>query len=193
MKKIYIAILDQGWIRRELAPVLAALKSDQRFYIEIRHHSLRPIAYNRNNIVKQFLKTDCDFLLMIDHDNVPCRNPLDLVLLDKDIIGCPYLQVKNNETGWMALKKLKDGYNQVKIKGDLQEVDAVGTGVILIARRVLEKVKIPFERKWKGGFPLLGLDFYFCEKAKKLGFKIWVHWKYLASHYKEVNLLEYGR
>ena len=72
----------------------------------------------------------------------------------------------------------------------LLEVDAVGSGVMLIARRVLEKVKIPFERKWNDeGVPIKGLDFYFCDKAKALGFKIFVHWEYLCSHFKKVDLV----
>jgi len=35
-----------------------------------------------------------------------------------------------------------------------------------------------------------GYDFYFCEKAKKEGFKIYAHYDYLAEHYKEVPLLK---
>jgi len=190
VKKVYIAVLTMGSIRRELAPMLFLMRSDPRYDVKIRDHGLRPSSYNRNNIVEEFLKTDCDYLLCIDHDTVPLKNPLDLVAFDKDVIGCPYPQIVGKSIGFLAMETAKDGnYQQVKVTGGLQELDALGSGAMLIARRVLEKVEIPFERKWVDGVPIRGLDFYFCEKARALGFTIWTHWGYLASHYKTVDLL----
>lgn len=191
--KVYIAILSSGKIEFSLAIKLLQMSHDDRFEIKIRRHFLRPSSYNRNNIVKEFLKTDCNYLLCIDHDTVPMKNPLDLVYLDKDVIGCPYPQIKDGELGWLVMRKVEDGYKQMptETRSGLLEVDAVGSGVILMARRVLEKVKIPFERKWNDeGVPIKGLDFYFCDKAKDLGFKIFAHWEYPCSHFKEIDLIQ---
>jgi len=192
VKKVYIAVLSLGYIRQELAIALLKISGDNRYEKQIQFHGLRPSAHNRNSIVKEFLKTDCDYLLCIDHDNIPINNPLDLVELDKDVIGCPYPQVKNGEIGWLVMNKVPDGYRQVSVENavGVQEVDAIASGVMLIARRVLEKVKTPFERKWKDGQAVKGLDFYFCDKARDLGFKVWVAWDYVADHYKEVSLLQ---
>ena len=89
------------------------------------------------------------------------------------------------------MDKVKDGYRQVPLekRGGLQEYDAVGTGCIVIARRVLETIKEPCSPKWENGLMILGRDFYMCEKAKKVGFKVWAHWDYLCDHFKELSLL----
>lgn len=189
--KIYIAVLSMGSIRKELSLRLIEMSHDDRFLVKIVFHSLRPASYNRNDIVKQFLKTDCDYLLKIDEDTVPLKNTLDLVNFDKDVIGCPYPQIKDDDLGWLVMRKVKNGYKQMPTdtRKGLLEVDATGDGVMLIARRVLEKVKIPFERKWKDGVPIKGSDFYFCDKVKDLGFKVWTHWEYPCSHFKEVDLI----
>jgi len=190
--KVYIAVLSMGSIRRELSIKLIQMSHDERFQVKIQYHGLRPSSYNRNNIVKEFLKTDCDYLLKIDHDTIPLKNPLDLVYLDKDVISCPYPQIKDNDLGWLVMRKVEGGYKQMptETRKGLLEVDAVGSGVMLIARRVLEKVKVPFERKWDDeGVPIKGLDFYFCDKTKDLGFKIFAHWEYPCSHFKEVDLI----
>lgn len=186
--KVYVAVLTIGSIRKELSLTLSRLSKDNR--VKIVFHSERPSERNRNQVVKDFLNSDCDYLLKIDHDTVPLRNPLGLIDLDKDIIGLPYPQIKGNDLGWLVMDKVKDGYKQTKKpRKGLQEVDAVGSGCVLIHRRVLERVEEPFVRKWKDGFPILGLDFYFCEKAKKAGFEVWTHWDYPCSHYKEVDLV----
>jgi len=162
--KVYIAVLTMGSLRKELSNFLIYISHDFRYQVKITYHGLRPASYNRNNIVKEFLKTDCDFLLKIDHDNVPMKNPLDLIALDKDVVGFPYPQIKGNELGWLIMRRVEGGYKQMptETRQGLQEVDATGDGVMLIARRVLEQVKIPFEREWKDGVPIKGSDFYFC-------------------------------
>lgn len=130
---------------------------------------------------------------MIDSDIVPQRNPLDLVDLDKDVIGCPCPQWHKTDLYWVAMDRVKGGYRQVSadLRKGLQEVDAVGTGCILIAKRVLTKIKAPFMVNWlPNGTQGLGSDFYFCEKSKKAEFKIWVHWDYPCSHLKEIDMLD---
>jgi len=55
-------------------------------------------------------------------------------------------------------------------------VEAIGTGCLLIKRHVFEKVKVPwFEYQWNGDpdGKMITEDLVFCEKAKKLGFKIY--------------------
>lgn len=194
-KKIYIACLNQGWLRVELTNLLIILSHDFRFEIKIIYPNHRPVDNNHNIIVKKFLETDYDFLLLFGDDGCPLKNPLDLVLLDKDIVVCPTPQWNDSDTGfpiyWIAMEKVTDGYKEYKKKEGLQEVDAVGSGNMLISRRVLEKVEAPFMRKWdKDGIAELGLDFNFCEKAKEKGFKVWAHYDYPSCHFKELNLID---
>lgn len=68
------------------------------------------------------------------------------------------------------------------VEESLIEVDAVGGGCLLIKTEVLEAIvasgQKPFECYATGG----GEDFDFCEKARKLGYKVWVDWGLQCSH-----------
>ena len=191
---VLCAALNEGSIRAEVSNCISRMTHDERVELKVYYPNDRPIAHNRNKIVKKFLEGTEDYLLMIDDDNPPLKNPLDLIQLDKDVIACPTPQWNDCDKFpiyWVSMDKVEDGYIEHKEKKGLQEVDAVGTGCILISRRVLEKVKKPFERKYdSNGLQELGLDFSFCEKAKEQGFKIWSHYDYPCSHFKELNLIE---
>jgi len=192
-KKIYVAVLNQGNIRADLNLVLMRMMQDGRHSLKITYPSLKDIAHNRNQIVKDFLKSGYDYLLMLDDDTVPQHNILDLVYLDKDIIGVPYPQWNEGDIYWVVMDKVEDGYKAIPIKerGGLKKVDALGTGCILIARRVLEEIKAPFMRKWSDeGLAEIGLDFYFCDKAREKGFEVWCHWNYPCEHYKNIGLMQ---
>lgn len=195
-KKVYIACLNQGWLRVELANLLINLSHDNRYKIKIVYPNYRPEENNYNITTRKFMEdTDFDYLLLFNDDGCPTRNPLDLVELDKDIIVCPTLQWNNSDSDfplyWVAMDKVKDGWMEHKEKVGLQEVDAVGTANMLVARRVLERVGAPFMRIWdKHGRAEVGLDFNFCERAKEHGFSVWAHYDYLSCHFKEINLLE---
>lgn len=191
--KVYIAILNQGAIRPELANLLINSTHDPRYQIKITYPGDRPIANNRNKIVLKFLEGDWDYLLMLDDDTVPHRSPLDLITLDKDIIGYPYPQWNEGDIYWLAMDQDGDGYKPIPPdrRHGLQQVDALGTGCILIARNVLEAIRAPFMRKWdEDGIAELGLDFYFCQKAKEAGFEVWCDWRAPCSHFKTLNLID---
>jgi len=191
MKSIFLAVLHQGSLSTELAFRLPLIAQDERFKVKVVQYGHKPISQNRNKIVKDFLEKDYDYLAMVDSDTIPPTNILDLVLLDKDIIGgvCP--QWREGDLYWVVMKEVAGGYKQVILKdrGGLKEVDAIGTGCIIIRRNVLENIDIPFERKWVYGFQEIGLDFYFCKKAREKGFKVYAHWDYLCGHKKELDLL----
>ena len=192
--KAYIAVLNQGDIRPELSNSLVNFVNDIRYMVKVFWPSLKPIEHNRNTIVQDFLERDYDYLMMVDSDNPPPPNALNVLLSKKDIIGLPTPQWTEGDIMWVVFQKDPDGYRQVKdrkVNEGFQEVDAVGTGCIFVSREVLEKVKAPFERKWdENGVSTLGLDLYFCEKAKQAGFKVWTHWKYPCGHFKTINLIE---
>ena len=150
-----------------------------------------PISHCRNNIVKKFLTSDNEYLLQIDEDIVPSKNPLELVELDKDIIvcPCPIYQYKilwnvyrtDSKSFWIPVDISKE-------KG-LIEISAAGTGCILIGRKVLETIKAPFERQFnEDGTEKMGLDLSFCKKAKEKGFKIFASIEHKCSHYKTLDL-----
>ena len=191
--KVFIAIVNQGWIRPEHVKWLLPLtKSGIPFHISF--PNLKPASHNRNSSVLDFLKTDYTHYLSIDHDVIPDKSPFELLKEDKDIIGLPAKVIQKGQINWVAYNKDKGDnkyYNPADINGakGLMNVDIVGTGCILIKREVLENVKAPFMREWnEDGTTGYGLDFLFCIKAKKQGYKIYCATDYKCEHFKELGL-----
>ena len=189
--KIYVAILTQGYIRKELALSLIRWCKNSPFDIFLELTEEKPCAHARNNIVKKFLVSNNEWLLMIDDDVVPLQNPLTMIEFDKDICiaPCPIYQHK---VLWNVYRTDVEGYwksiNVSKEKG-LIEIDAAGTGCILIKRKVLEVIKAPFERIFdEDGIETMGLDLSFCKKAKEKDFRIFASIKHKCSHYKTIDL-----
>jgi hypothetical protein len=82
-------------------------------------------------------------------------------------------------------------YRLMPFKGDegLVEVGAVGTGCIIIHRRVLEAIQHPFENIYdEKGFKIEGNDLRFCTMARAKGFKVHCHLNYIAGHVASLDL-----
>ena len=200
-KGIYIAVLNEGTIRTELATVLMRWQKESPFSILIDFAAEKPIENNRNQIVKKFLaRPEYEWLLQIDDDIIPPNDYLDLALHDKDIISGVCFAMRQNaivplmledESEHMVFKEEEDinklfNAKRVNRLEGLIEVDAVGTGAILIHRRVFENPEMqkhPFITIWnEDGTRKIGQDLGFCRKAKANGFKIWVDTRYICEH-----------
>lgn len=200
-QKIFLAILNEGTIKVELAKLILYWQMKNEYDIMVAFPNDKPIEDNRNRLVGKFMETDCDWLVQIDDDVVPPENYLDLILYNKDVISgvcyayrqdaiVPLILGKNEEDGlWKNL--------DVNPNDGLIEVDSMGTGAMIIHRRVFENPEMrkhPFQSIWnEDGTRKKGLDLMFCEKAKQQGFGVWCHLKYKCSHIVEVDLMEIER
>lgn len=202
-KTVYLSILNQGWIRTELGMLISQWVRDCPYNIYLHFPAKKPIENNRNYIVKRFLETDHDYLMMLDNDIIPAKNIFNLVDFDKDIIGGLCFAYKKDKIVPLALKRIPEEEREdVEWKyrvwkeedaDGLTEVDAIGTGHIIIARRVLEhpKMKPAFVNYYdKDGLRIEGLDLSFCRRAQELGFKIFCHFDYPCGHWTPMNLQE---
>lgn len=194
--KIYLAIPNEGWIRSELAIKLIRWIHEFQSIAEVVYESsvLRPIDHNRNTIVKRFLESDCDVLLQIDSDIVPDKNPLTLIMLGEDIVSAPCWIYQGKKI--LNIYKI-DPTDESLVPVEptqtthLAEIDATGTGCLLVSRRVLERIKAPFARQYDDdGFAVLGQDLAFSKKAKAAGFKIFADMSMRCKHYKTVDIGE---
>jgi len=189
--KIYVAILTQGYIRKELALSLIRWCKNSPFDIFLELTEEKPCAHARNNIVKKFLASDNQWLLMIDEDVVPFQNPLEMIEFNKDIVIAP-APIYQYKVLWNVYRTDAEGYwKSIEIEKEkgLIEIDSAGTGCILIKRKVLEVINAPFERIFnKDGIEKLGLDLSFSRKAKKAEFKIYASIEHKCSHYKTIDL-----
>ena len=173
------------YIHCELFPVLAEMSADDRCD-SISFPKGRPYEHALNIAVRDFLNTDCSHWINIDSDNVPTKNLLELIELDLDFIGCPYMLWQNdgvsNPIRWGVI--CLDG-DKPTHKG-LQAVEATASGSMVVSRRVLEGMKRPFERLYDDqGLVKRGVDYYFCDKIRNRGFKVYTHWDYRSKHFQD--------
>jgi len=195
-KSIYLAVLNQGTLRTDLTQVLNSIIQQETYRIHLSYPTEKPISNNRNTIVAKFLATDCDFLMMVDSDIIPPMNVLKLADFDKDIITPLMFVYQHDKLLPLFLRQHKDGMFDVDdylTRTGLQDCDATGTGCIIIKRKVLEHpdLKYPFRNEYdKDGIKTRGLDLNFCVRAKKAGFKTWVHLDFISDHHTTQSLKE---
>jgi len=147
-----------------------------------------------------------DYWMSMDDDNPPHfgpnHHPLDLIKYDCDIIGLPTPVWHSAVPGdrpyyYNALYAVDGGWQPVShipTYDEPIEVDAIGTGCFIIARRVMEAMRheMPFARTWNEstGRVEIGNDYSFCKRAKQKGFRIWAHFGYTCEHFNELPLTE---
>jgi len=204
LKRVVVSIPNTGMINKFVLLTILTMTKDPRYKIHLKMPTFTPVENGYNHMVKELLKGDFDFWLNIDSDNPPIRNPLDLVELDKDVVGLPtpIWYCPENLDGirpwlWNIYQHDSKNDNYREFRGDkngLIQVDAVGMGCTLIAKRVFENPEMQkgaFLRKWhKDGTVRRGTDIAFCERARENGFEIFAHWDYPCKHFKNIELVE---
>jgi len=153
----------------------------------------------RNSCATKFLNGDCTHLMFVDADIQ--FNPNDIVKLidhDKDIVGGIYPQKT------LPPKMVVNYVNNGKTEGNLVEVGTLGTGFMLVKRRVFEKmieegatpyvddIRLSKEENAnqydffqctidsKGRY--LTEDWSFCRRWRQLGGEIWADKTIALTH-----------
>lgn len=139
---------------------------------------------SRNAIVRDFLESDCTELVFLDADvSWEPETLVELCKIDKDLIGgiYPYRRESDEET--MPIRHLPE----IKVEGDLIEVEGLPTGFMKIKRHVLETMAatakhflkdegkahpVIFERDYFGG-GRRGGDIRFCMVWRDMGGKVY--------------------
>jgi hypothetical protein len=172
------------------------------------------LSKQRNRVVKQFLDgTKSDWLLLIDSDEQLSLEAFDKLLEtahDKErpvvaglvfagfgIEGAPYPKpvpaiFQDAPEGFLPLYKYD--------KDSVFEIDAAGTGCLLIHRSVLEKMRETADANqgtdwcWFWDGPVdgnwIGEDLLFCRRIRALGFPIYVNTGAILPHQKSYWLDE---
>ena len=145
-------------------------------------------AYSRN-ILAEKSKGVADYIFFIDDDILPPINTITRLLSHKKDIVCGlYFAKQEPHFPQIFLKNTEDPtrYDCVEDykKDSLIEVDSCGAGCMLIKAEIFKKLKLPYfwyipksEDK-----PRKGEDFYFCEKVKEAGYKIYCDTSILCKH-----------
>lgn len=205
MSSVLVSVpVGDAWAHKHTVWAAQRIERDPRHQVDVMWPTHSPYVEALHAIREDFLAGGYDYWLNIDADNPPTRNPLDLIDLGLDVVGCPtpVLHADESRLGerWWYLNALDLAENGEFRPvqdcpgfggGGLVECDAVGTGCVLIARRVIEALgPAPFFREWKQGRVSRGNDFAFCMRAKRKGFRVWAHFDYPCHHFNEVDLLE---
>ena len=112
-------------------------------------------------------------LLFVDDDQVFPPDALNKLLShDKDIVGAQIF--KRRPLYEPCVYTLRGSKYFPILVNKFAEVDAIGTGMMLIKTEVFNKIEYPwFETVYDEEKTHWSVDFMFCKKAKKLGYKIY--------------------
>ena len=200
--KVYgITCTADGWVHKNLVLAWMRILQDPRFETRLSFPVHRPFENALHHAVVEFLAGDAEWFLNIDSDNPPTKNPLELIARDFDVsaLVTPVYHCDSRKPGdrcyyLNAYRQVPGGYHEWQPQEGVQQVDAVGTGCILIHRRVLDDPAMrlaPFRRTTDdAGRVEYGNDLNFCRRAKERGFRIWADFTSPCEHMVEIPLLE---
>ena len=155
------------------------------------------VTDTRNRISHKFLASDARVLLMVDDDVIP---PLGILRMadraacgEVDIVGAPYPIIRvegaipfpcalEYDAAHDTYRTLPDPFGRT----GLVKVDAIGTGCMAIARRVLEHpdLQIPFRIGTdEYGQLRMSEDVQFCHAAREAGFSVWADFDQRPDHF----------
>lgn len=214
--KVSIGSCDPGTVNGSFAYRLIQLAQARSArlgpFVRVKGSGL--LSKQRNRVVKQFLDgTKSDWLLLIDSDEQLTLEAFDKLLEtahDKErpvvaglvfagfgVEGAAYPKpvpaiFQDAPEGFLPLYKYD--------KDSVFEIDAAGTGCLLIHRSVLEKMRETADKNqgtdwcWFWDGPVdgnwIGEDLLFCRRIRALGFPIYVNTGAILPHQKSYWLDE---
>jgi len=141
----------------------------------------------RNKIVYRALEQEFDYVFFMDSDMEFPPNTLDRLLShNKDIVGGFYVRKKKGylpnafKLGFAEQDKLLTEFVE-----DFREVEAIGTGCLLIKTDVFNNIKTPwfyYEPTMAEDFHMSTEDIVFCRNAKEAGYKIYCDGEIMCGH-----------
>ena len=134
------------------------------------------VAMQRQQLVDEALETSCTHLLWIDSDmKFPSDTIMSLLKSKKDIVAGNYsTRVAPHRP--VAFKSATNLDSRVFSGNGLEKVHAVGSGLMLVDRKVYENIPRPhYSVAWNDDYTnLVGEDIYFCNKAQEHGYEVYV-------------------
>ncbi|KKM67209.1 hypothetical protein LCGC14_1473410 [marine sediment metagenome] len=191
---VMIAVPTRGRICHEVVGALLSWTSDARVRKLFLTQVGNPCDAVRNLITERFLGSAAEFLITVDDDNPPLRNPIDLVFEDKDVVALPTPIIWGGKRiTWNIYKRTGENlYDTIPQPEGAQfvRVEAAGAGCLVIKRRVLESIPAAFSCvvDATSGKIALGTDLAFSKRVTDAGFELWAHFGYCCRHIQSVDL-----
>ena len=198
---------EQNYNRNRIRTILIAIPTDKYIHPETFksiYDLVIPIGYKIEfqyfygyridqvrNLIADWGK-NYDYLFAVDSDIVFPKDTLELLLTaNKDIISGLYIQrIENTHSLELYGKNGRINYEDIKDKG-LIEVEGCGFGCVLINSRVLKRMEYPhfLYTHALDHNETYSEDYYFCGKAKSLGYKIFADTSILCKHIGETTYI----
>ena len=150
------------------------------------------ITMARNSLVNEFLKTDAEDMLFIDSDVIITSDDVLRLLAQhagRDVTAGMYPRRAKDKRFFLDMHYDEDG--NFEFDGSLMKVQRVGTGFMMISRKIIEKliadhpewryenkdgvgaVSAVFDFAVKDG-KFVGEDYLFCDRVREAGGSVWV-------------------
>ena len=176
--------------------------------IEAGIHTMKsPLIHQaRNYLTSVFLTTEYQYLLFVDSDvEFEPESVMRMLVAKKDIVCTPYRVKAEQLDKHIYTVEFKDPKNILVLAEGLVEIEAGPTGLMLIDRKVFEKIikhrpdlkfKNPvkpeadkshefyynfFDFAFEDGYTI-GEDLSFCKLARKEGFKLYANTDSMTAH-----------
>lgn len=179
--KVFIAVPSMDTIPALFAQSLALLQRDCEVQIGWEVGSL--VYHARNNLARQALKTDADYVLWLDSDMVFAPDTLIRMLKvckdnDIDFLTAVCFRRKPPYTPCLfdRLEKVEKGASYtalMSVPEGLFKVGGCGFAGVLMASDVLLSVQSKFNGRMFDPMDGFGEDVSFCWRARQCGYEIW--------------------
>lgn len=145
------------------------------------------VAQNRTNGIKTALELKPKWVFFIDDDMVvPADTIIRLIEADRDIVSgfCVGRKRPFHTTAYMRNPKNPKFYDHIREWPDdtLIKVDAVGGACMLIKMDVFRNIKRPWFHFYSDRDLDMGEDIFFCRKAQRRGYDIWLDTGLIIGH-----------
>lgn len=209
--KVLVAILHTGQVRWELSAWTNHLIANERRGLLMVQYfggdsQAHPVSSNRNRILRDAPR-DMDAVLMLDEDTIPhphtievgymcCPEEVGGMGLDVVIAPTPIWRGDDERgpvmTNVVPLGASEGSHDDITIpvgQQVVQEIKEGGTGVIAIARHVIDALQAPFSFQYdEEGVTQVGEDHQFCRNVREAGFAVHAALGYPQGHAKTVDL-----
>ena len=162
--------------------------------------AVQPVDNARNEIVREFLKTDCTHLLFIDSDTLPPRDAIKKLLdINQPIVSAitPIVEIdEKTKEPWRKWNCVGMDDNHVQPNTGVVPIKGAGSSCILIKREVFNKIPEPWYRfryeddngkKQFMGQPLIiSEDIHFIMQAVSRGIPAFCDTSIICGHNKSI-------
>lgn len=169
---------------QSILQLLAYKKYDYEIIVSTKGYNT---AENRAYIAAQAVKSGATHLFCIDDDMIYAPDTLErLLAYDKDIVGAKYHVRSDIKDGNGDVIGYLDEEND-KNRTDLFECEALGGGCVLIKTEVFKKIPQPhfWYKIHETGMVTMSQDWFFCEKAREHGYKLYCDGSLYPAHIGE--------